>query len=51
VKDKTNELGSNSKNKNIKYLYRVIIEFEKGYQPRTSERMTGAIYLHILTKF
>jgi ribosomal protein S17E len=32
---KINELESNSKNKNIRDLYRGINEFKKGYQPRT----------------
>jgi hypothetical protein len=36
LKDKINELESNSKNKNIKDLYRTIYEFKKGYQPRTN---------------
>jgi hypothetical protein len=36
LKDKINELESNSKNKNIRYLYRGINEFKKGYQPRTN---------------
>jgi hypothetical protein len=36
LKDKTNELESNSKNKNIRHLYRGINEFNKGYQPRTN---------------
>jgi hypothetical protein len=35
LKDKKNELESNSKNKNIRELYRGINEFKKGYQPRT----------------
>jgi hypothetical protein len=35
LKDKINELESNSKNKNIRDLYRGINEFKKGYQPRT----------------
>jgi hypothetical protein len=30
-KDKINELESNSKNKNIRHLYRGINEFKKGY--------------------
>jgi hypothetical protein len=34
LKDKINELESNSKNKNIRDLYRGINEF-KDYQPRT----------------
>jgi hypothetical protein len=34
VKDKINELESNSKNKNIRDLYKGINEFKKGYQPR-----------------
>jgi hypothetical protein len=36
LKDKINELQSNSKNKNIRDLYRGINEFKKGYQPRTN---------------
>jgi hypothetical protein len=36
LKDKINELESNSKNKNITDLYRGINEFKKGYQPRTN---------------
>jgi hypothetical protein len=35
LKDKINELESNSKNKNIRDLYRGINEFKKSYQPRT----------------
>jgi hypothetical protein len=31
---KINELETNNKNKNIRYLYRVLNEFKKGYQPR-----------------
>jgi hypothetical protein len=34
--DKINELESNSKNKNIRDLYRGINEFKKTYQPRTN---------------
>jgi hypothetical protein len=36
LKDKFNELESNSKNKNIRDLYRGKNEFKKGYQPRTN---------------
>jgi hypothetical protein len=36
LKDKINELESNSKNKNIRDLYSGINEFKKGYQPRTN---------------
>jgi hypothetical protein len=35
LKDKINELESNSKNKKKKDLYRGINECKKGYQPRT----------------
>jgi hypothetical protein len=35
LKDKINELESNSKNK-IRDVYRGINEFKKGYQPRTN---------------
>jgi hypothetical protein len=36
LRDKINELESDSKNKNIRDLYRGINEFKKGYQPRTN---------------
>jgi hypothetical protein len=36
LKDKINEVALNSKNKNIKDLYRGIYEFKKGYQPRSN---------------
>jgi hypothetical protein len=36
LKDKINELESNSKNKNIRDLYRRINEFKKGYQTITN---------------
>jgi hypothetical protein len=35
-KDKINELATNSKDKNIRDLYRGINESEKGYQPRSN---------------
>jgi hypothetical protein len=35
LKDKINELESNSTNKNTRYLYKGINEFKKCYQPRT----------------
>jgi hypothetical protein len=35
-KDKINEIVLNSKNKNIRDLYRGITEFKKGYQPKTN---------------
>jgi hypothetical protein len=39
VREKNNELAMNSKNKNIKDMYRGISEFKRGYQPRNnSER-------------
>jgi hypothetical protein len=34
LKAKINELATNSKNKNIRDLYRGIHEFKRGYQPR-----------------
>jgi hypothetical protein len=36
VKDKTNNLATNSKNKNIRDLYRGINEFKRGNQPRNN---------------
>jgi hypothetical protein len=35
-KDKTHELATNSKKKNIRDLYRRINEFKKGYQPKNN---------------
>jgi hypothetical protein len=34
LEDEINELATNSKNKNIRDLYRGINEFKRGYQPR-----------------
>jgi hypothetical protein len=36
LKDKIDELATNSKNKNIRDLHREINEFKKGYQPRST---------------
>jgi hypothetical protein len=36
LKGKINELAMNSKNKNIRVLYRGINEFKRGYQPRNN---------------
>jgi hypothetical protein len=36
LKDKIHELATNSKNKNIRDLYRGINEFQRGYQPRNN---------------
>jgi hypothetical protein len=36
LKDKINELESNSTNKNTRDLFRGINEFKKGYHPRTN---------------
>jgi hypothetical protein len=36
MKDKINELESNSKNKNIRNVYRGTTEFKKGYQLKTN---------------
>jgi hypothetical protein len=36
LKDKINELATNIKNKNIRFLYRGINEFKRGYQPRNN---------------
>jgi hypothetical protein len=36
LKDKINELEFNSKNKNIRHLYRGITGFRKRYQPKTN---------------
>jgi GTPase SAR1 family protein len=45
---KLNELETNSKNKNIRDLYRGINEFKKGYQPLSNlKKMRIAICLHV----
>jgi hypothetical protein len=36
MKEKINELATNSKNKNIRELYRGISEFKRGYQSRSN---------------
>jgi hypothetical protein len=36
LKDKINELATNSKNKNTRDLYRGINEFKRGFQPRNN---------------
>jgi hypothetical protein len=36
LKDKITDIELNSKNKNIRNLYRRITEFKKGYQPKTN---------------
>jgi hypothetical protein len=36
LKDKINELATNSKNKNTRYPYRGVNEFKRGYQPRNN---------------
>jgi hypothetical protein len=42
LKDKTNELATNSKNKNIRDLYRGVNKFKRGYQPRTKGHVEAA---------
>jgi hypothetical protein len=36
LKDEVNEFATNSKNKNIRIVYRGITEFKRGYQPRNN---------------
>jgi hypothetical protein len=36
LKDKSNELATNTKNKNIRDLHRGVNEFKRGYQPRSN---------------
>jgi hypothetical protein len=36
LKDKIDELATNSKNKNIRDLYRGVNDFKRGYQPRSN---------------
>jgi hypothetical protein len=51
LKGKINELKTNNRNKNIRYLYRCINEFKKGYQPGiniTRMRMVICLQIHRL---
>jgi hypothetical protein len=45
MKDKIDELAMNSKNKNIRDLYRGINEIKKGYQPRSNFLISFFKYL------
>jgi hypothetical protein len=52
MKDRINELTTNSKNKNIRDLYRRINEFKMGYKPKNNlGKMRLVICLQILTIF
>jgi hypothetical protein len=47
LKAKIEELETNSKIKNIRDFYSGIVDFKKGYQPRTNiVRMRRVIWLH-----
>jgi hypothetical protein len=50
LKQKINELETNSRNKNTKDLYRGINEFNKGYQPKTNIKIR-MIFLQIPSLF
>jgi hypothetical protein len=43
MKDKINELAMNSKNRNIRDLYRGINEFKRGYQPRNVDLLADSL--------
>jgi len=46
LKEKINNLETNSKNKNIRDLFRGINEFKKGYQPElTKMRMVASLQI------
>jgi hypothetical protein len=52
LKDKINEIELNSKNKNIRDLYRGISEFKKDYQPKTNlKKNERGNFRLILNKF
>jgi hypothetical protein len=53
LKGKITEIELNSKNKNIRHLYRGITEFKKGYQPKTNlvKDERGDLLLCTLKKF
>jgi hypothetical protein len=48
LKDKINELATNSKNKNIGDLYRGINEFKRDYQQRNNLRMVICLRIHTI---
>jgi hypothetical protein len=51
LKDETNKLESDIKNKNVRDLYKGIYEFKKGYQPRTNLLKGERGDLRFLKKF
>jgi hypothetical protein len=51
LRDKINELATNSKSKNIRDLYRGISEFKRGYRPRSNLVKDEMICLQIPTTF
>jgi hypothetical protein len=51
LKGKINELAMNSKNENIRDLYRGINEFKRGYLEVSLSRMRMVIFLQIPTPF
>jgi hypothetical protein len=52
LKDKINELVSESENKSNRDIYRGIKKLKSGYQPRTNlVNVRGVIYLRILKNF
>jgi hypothetical protein len=48
VEDKIKELAMNSKNKNVRYIYRCINGFRRGYQPisNTEKDDKGEWFVH-----
>ena len=51
LKAKIEKLETNSKIKNIRDLYTGVNDFQKGYQPKTNERMRRVIWLQTPTVF
>jgi hypothetical protein len=45
MKNKINELATNSKNKNIRDVHRGINEFKRGYQSRNNLRMATCLQI------
>jgi hypothetical protein len=46
LKDKIDEFATNSKNENIRDLYRGINDFKRGYQPRSNSVKDMLAYTH-----
>jgi hypothetical protein len=52
LKDRIDDIATNSKNKNIRHMYRGINEFKRGFQPSSNlVKDKNDVYLQIPTTF